>query len=72
MYKTCIIGLAERADGMMVAAYDSAQVIMALQLVNHWDYDEALEWFDFNIKGAYVGPGSLVFIDLMVLQEDEE
>lgn len=70
MYNTCIIGLAERADGMAVAAYDSAQVVAALQLVNHWDYDEAREFFDFNIKGAYVGTGSPVFIDVLLTEDD--
>lgn len=69
MYNTCLLGIAERADGMIVAAYDSAKVIAALEQVNHWDYDEAVEWFDFNIKGAYVGTGSPVFIDLMELHE---
>lgn len=69
MFNTCLIGTAQRADGIHVAAYDSNQVIAVLQVVNHWDYDEALEWFEFNIAGAYLGDGSPVFIDLMELHE---
>jgi hypothetical protein len=27
------------------------------------DYDEAVEFFDFNIAAAYVGPGTPIFME---------
>lgn len=70
MYNTCLLGTAQRGDGMLVAAYDSAQILAALQLVNHWDYDEAREYFDYNILGSFVGAGTPIFIDLMLRGDD--
>jgi hypothetical protein len=37
-----------------VACYDYEKVIAALELQGMTN-DEALEWYDFNIAGAYVG-----------------
>lgn len=61
-FDRAICGLAEQAGGMMVVAYDSDKCIDALVDVNGWDRDEAIEWFEFNTAGAYVGPGTPVFI----------
>lgn len=68
MFNTCLLGVAERADGMLVAAYDSAQVVAEMQLANHWDYDEAREFFDFNVLNSYVGEKSPVFIDSLITE----
>jgi hypothetical protein len=65
MLDEAIIGLAERADGMMVVAYDTEKVVQALMKGNDWDEEEAREWYSFNTAGAYVGPGTPVFINLL-------
>tara|TARA_R100001510_G_C7582198_1_gene154778 strand:+ start:286 stop:429 length:144 start_codon:yes stop_codon:yes gene_type:complete len=33
------------------------------------DFEEAVEYFDFNVESAYVGPNTPVFLDLSVLSE---
>jgi hypothetical protein len=27
------------------------------------NFEDALEWFEFNVRGAYVGEGTPVFVD---------
>lgn len=63
VFDAAIIGIAERAGGLRVVAYDSDQCIAALMDAHGWDFDDAIEWFEFNTKGAYVGDGTPVFID---------
>lgn len=65
MFDKAIIGIAERADGMAVVAYDAERVVQALMEGHEWDEDEAREWYHFNTAGAWVGPGTPVFIDLI-------
>lgn len=65
MFDQAIIGMAERADGMMVVAYDAEKATRALMDGNDWDEDEAREWYYFNTAGAYVGPGTPVFIQMI-------
>lgn len=67
-FNKALLGIAQRADGIIVAAYDSAKCILALQEQNAWDYDEAQEWFEFNVQGAYAGPNSPMFIDVWILE----
>lgn len=64
VFDVAVIGIAERVDGLCVVAYDSARVLQALMDQNGWDEDEAREWYDFNTAGAYVGPGTPVFLQL--------
>lgn len=66
-FNKALIGIAQRADGIIVAAYDSEKCIAALQEQNQWDYDEAQEWFEFNVQGGYAGPSSPMFVDVWVL-----
>lgn len=63
-FDRAIVGVAERVDGLCVLAYDSERVIQALVDENGWDEDEAREWYEFNTAGAYVGPGTPVFLRL--------
>jgi hypothetical protein len=65
LYNPCLIGTAERGEGMLVAAYDTARVIEAMASDNGWDMDEAREFFEFNVLGTYAGDKSPVFVDLM-------
>jgi hypothetical protein len=31
--------------------------------------DEAIEYFEFNVEGAYVGPHTPIFLDLQIFTE---
>lgn len=60
-YDQAIVGLATRADGTTVLAYDSARVV-ALLVADGCTEVDAEEWFDSNIACAWLGPGTPVFI----------
>jgi len=62
VFDAAILGIAERADGTRVVAYDRQpciEVIMAMDM----DREEAEEYFEFNTAGAWMGDGTPVFID---------
>jgi hypothetical protein len=75
-YDSAIIGIAERINLGPVAAYDVNKLIELLaeemepdadDIETHGDVESAkqflaLEYFDFNIKGGWLGEGTPVFI----------
>ena len=61
-FDDAIIGICERAGSNNVVAYDTDECIRILMEMNEWDREEAIENFDFNVKGSYVGEGTPVFI----------
>lgn len=65
-YDRALIGITEGGIGQEVAVYDAAKCIEALVEDNGWDYDEALEWFNFNTSGAYVGEATPIFVNVVV------
>lgn len=60
-YDDCIIGLAERCGSPNVLAYDARKIFKRLTKDGMTE-EEAVEYFYFNISGAYVGEGTPVFI----------
>ncbi len=60
-FDEAILGVAERADGNHVVAYDTVRVLRILE--KDMTPDEAREYFDFNIGCAYVGEKTPVYID---------
>ena len=38
--------------------------------MNDWTYEEAVEWMDFNVVGAYVGKTTPMFVR-EITEEDE-
>jgi hypothetical protein len=59
-----IVGLVSGAGRERVVCYDREKVIEVLMERDGMEQDEAEEFFDFNIEGAYVGPETPVFISL--------
>ena len=55
-----IIGVATQHGGLDVFVYDEDKIIDKLQ--EDMSYEEAVEYFDFNISGAYVGPTTPMFM----------
>lgn len=51
-----------RVDSMNVAAYDTDLCIKAIQEWLRCPEEEALEWFDYNTAGSWVGEGTPTFI----------
>jgi hypothetical protein len=63
-FEDAIVGICERFGALPVAAYDRVKCIEILVERDGMNYDEALEYFDFNVAGAYVGDGTPVFLTL--------
>jgi len=59
-FDDCIIGVAERYGMPPVAAYDYDKVIATL--ASDMGEDQAHEFFDFNIIGAWMGEHTPVFV----------
>jgi hypothetical protein len=71
-FDSAIVGLAERIN-LSVVAYDRQLVIKALMADSGMDRDEAVEFYEFNIAGAWMGEGTPVFLDsLRGGDEDDE
>lgn len=60
-FDDCVIGIASRCGTPDVIAYDVEKIILKLML-DGMERDEAEEYFEFNIVGAYVGEYTPVFI----------
>lgn len=61
-FDEAIIGIAERAGGLLAVAYDRARCIDVL-VAGGMEREDAEEWFEFNTVAAYVGEQTPVFID---------
>lgn len=59
------VGVGSAFGGMPCAVYDKDKVIEILMTRDGMTHDEAWEFFDFNIAGAYVGEATPIFINLM-------
>lgn len=72
-YNQAIIGIVTHPDKVSKAVlYDEELVIKALIREDGMDEDEAREFFDFNIIGAYVGPKTPLFLVSDDVEEMEE
>ncbi len=61
-FEPAIIGIAHRFGMQPIVAYDYRKVIEVF--AEDMDYEEAVEYFDFNVIGAWVGEGTPIFIEV--------
>jgi len=61
-YDDCIVGICTRFGQVPIVAYDKDKVIQKL-CKDGMTYEEALEFFEYNQIGAYVGPTTPCFIE---------
>lgn len=61
-FEDALIGVAERINLGPVAAYDVEKIISILIKRDGMDEGEAYEFFEFNIKGAWMGEFTPVYI----------
>lgn len=64
-FDDAIIGIAHRAGGMEVIAYDIRKCLKILQDRDGMDAETAQEFFDFNVVDAYMGDHTPVFIEVL-------
>jgi hypothetical protein len=57
-----IIGVAQQFTNAPLVAYSMSKIINIL-MEQGMDHEEALEYFEFNIQGAWLGEGTPVIVD---------
>lgn len=60
-FDEALIGWAQRCGQPALAVYDAQQCVDIL--ARDMPYDEAVEYFVFNIVGAWVGPNTPLFVN---------
>jgi hypothetical protein len=61
-FDEAIIGMAERINLGPVVAYDVDKMIDIMVERDGMTYEEAIEYFDYNILGAWMGENTPVYI----------
>jgi len=61
-FEPAILGIAHRFGMQPVVTYDYRKVIDIF--AEHMSHEEAQEYFDFNVIGAWVGEGTPIFIEV--------
>lgn len=59
-FDAAILGVAKKTDGHDVVVYDTVRVIQVLE--RDMPHEEAVEYFDFNISCAYLGPRTPIYL----------
>jgi hypothetical protein len=60
-FEDCILGVAEKFGGPPVVVLDLEKMLTNLE-EQGMDHDEAIEYFEYNILGAYVGEQTPVYL----------
>jgi hypothetical protein len=68
-FDDAIIGICRRCGQPPVMAYDSNACIRILVERDDMTREDAEEFFWFNVAGAWVGPGTPVFVQTSVVGE---
>ncbi len=61
-FDDAIIGIAERINLGPVVAYSVKKIINIMMTRDEMSYEDAYEYFDYNIRGAWVGEYTPIFI----------
>ena len=64
-YDDCIIGVGTRCGMTDVFIYDKHKMITKLVRKDDMTYDEALEFIDSNMAGAFIGEDTPILVDRM-------
>jgi hypothetical protein len=62
-YDSCVVGLGYRFSSGALAVYDIDQVLRVLG-EGGVDEEEAIEYFEFNVIGSWMGDGTPIFVRL--------
>jgi len=63
-FDEAIIGIAERIGMETIVAYDKDKVLEIL--MKDMSYEEAMEYYEYNILGAWMGDFTPIFIEKIV------
>jgi len=62
-FDDCIVGVGYRCGSGPVLCYDMDWVIQKLMKKDRMTYEEAVEYFEYNQLGAYVGEQTPIFLN---------
>lgn len=62
-FDDCIVGVGYRCGKQPVIAYDMDLIIGKLMKQDDMSYEEAVEYFEFNQLGSWVGDGTPIFLN---------
>ena len=62
-YDHCMVGIGYRFNAGPLAVYDIERVLQVLEKDGMTE-EEAIEWYEYNIIGGWVGDGTPIFINL--------
>ena len=68
-FDKAVIGITDGFGGQLNLVYDIEKCLKILMSRDGMDREEALEFFTFNVSGAYVGKGTPIFVWKMTLKE---
>jgi hypothetical protein len=68
-FDDAIIGIAERINLGPVVAYDVEKILEIMRTRDEMTYEEAYEYYEFNIKGAWMGDYTPVFVEVYEPEE---
>jgi hypothetical protein len=68
-FEEAFIGMARRIGGGEVAVYDYDECVAVLMRRDKMTYEEALDYFEYNVVGAFMGPKTPLFVELKTLPE---
>jgi hypothetical protein len=71
-FDEAILGVAQRCGQPEIIAYDTEKILEILQAREGMTAEEAVEYFEFNIAGAWVGEETPIFIDRRNLYGHDE
>ena len=71
-FDEAILGVAQRCGQPEIIAYDTEKILEILQAREGMTAEEAVEYFEFNIAGAWVGEETHIFIDRKALHGHDE
>ena len=69
-FEDAIVGICEKFGAVPVVAYDMDKCVEILMERDGMGYEEAAEFFEFNVVAAYVGEGTPVFLTLWSKDEN--
>tara|TARA_S200002703_G_scaffold156778_2_gene163135 strand:- start:372 stop:695 length:324 start_codon:yes stop_codon:yes gene_type:complete len=69
-YDDCVMGYGSKAGAEDCLIYDVDSVLQIL--MEDMTYDEAFEYFEYNIAGAYVGETTPIFLWPKTMKEIED
>jgi hypothetical protein len=70
-YEDCIIGVLHRPGGKPVCVMNMDQMIVKLVTQDGMSLEDAMEYFEYNILGAYVGDQTPIYVQLPDFSEED-